>query len=266
MRYGSNEELKNSTNYLTPGAEDLIEAKECLRDLGIQMSDDASFSKHISHVCSKAKQKCGWILRTFSCRQTNFMKFMFKSQVQGHIDYCSQLYMPSQLKDLEAIENLQRVFSKKIPEVNHLNYWERLKYMKMYSQQRRAERYRIIYTWKVLEGLVPNCGIQPTCSDRRGRECIVPVSRGKSRIQTLRDQSFQVNGPRLFNCLPKNLRDVKKVTVDKFKEKLDNFLALMPDQPKIGDLIPSTCNQLTARPSNSLLDVTKQQLQSYGGG
>ena len=82
----------------------------------------------------------------------------------------------------------------------------------------------------------------------------------------MRDQSFQVNGPRLFNCLPKNLRDVKKVTVDKFKEKLDNFLALMPDQPKIGDLIPSTCNQLTARPSNSLLDVTKQQLQSYGGG
>ena len=62
----------------------------------------------------------------------------------------------------------------------------------MYSQQRRAERYRIIYTWKVLEGLVPNCGIQPTFSDRRGREGIVPASRGKSRIQTLRDQSFQV--------------------------------------------------------------------------
>ena len=113
----------------------------------------------------------------------------------------------------------------------------------MYSQERRAEGYKIIYTWKVLEGLLPNCGIHPTYSDRRGTECIVPVSRGKSRIQTLRDQGFQVNGPRIFNCL-----------------------ALMPDQPKIGDMIPSTCNQLTARPSNSLLDVTKQELQSYGGG
>ena len=97
----------------------------------------------------------------------------------------------------------------------------------MYSQQRPAERYGIIYTWKVLEGLVPNCGIHPTYSDRRGRECIVHVPRGKPRIQTLRDQSFQVNGPRLFNCLPKNLRDMKRVTIDEFKEKLDNFLALM---------------------------------------
>ena len=84
------------------------------------MSDDASFSKHISHVCSKAKQK--WILTTFNFRQISFMKFMFKSQVQGHIDYCYQLYMPGQSKDLEAIEDLQKVFSTKIPEVNHLNY------------------------------------------------------------------------------------------------------------------------------------------------
>ena len=114
--------------------------------------------------------------------------------------------------------------------------------------------------------MVPNCGIHPTYSDRQGRECIVPATRGKSRIQTLRDQSFQVNGPRLFNCLPKNLRDMKRVTVDEFKEKLDSFLALMPDHPKIGDMIPSTCNQITAKPSNSLLDVTKQKLQINGGG
>ena len=69
LRYGTNQDLKNSTNYLTPGAEDLIEVKESLRDLGIQMSDDAKFSQHISQVCSKVKQKCGWILRTFNCRK-----------------------------------------------------------------------------------------------------------------------------------------------------------------------------------------------------
>ena len=33
LRYGKNQDLKNSTNYLTPGAEDLIEVKETLRDL-----------------------------------------------------------------------------------------------------------------------------------------------------------------------------------------------------------------------------------------
>ena len=34
LRYGRQEDLKESTNYLTPDFEDLIEVKESLRDLG----------------------------------------------------------------------------------------------------------------------------------------------------------------------------------------------------------------------------------------
>ena len=266
LRYGRNQDLKNSTSYLTPEAEDLIEVKECLRDLGIQMSDDARFSNHVDHVCSKVRQKSGWILRTFNNRSTFFMKFMWKSLVQGHIDYCSQLYFPSQSNGLENIENLMKTFTKKIPEVSHLDYWSRLRQLKMYSQQRRAERYRIIYTWKVLEGMVPNCGIEHTYSERRGRECKIPDLRGRQAIQSLRDQSFQVTGPRLFNSLPRYIRNLKNKSKEEFKEKLDQFLASLPDQPKIGDLVPSICNQNTAKPSNSLTDVILHHKNIYGGG
>ena len=266
LRYGSNEDLKLSTNYLTPEADDIIEAKDCLRDLGIMMTDDAKFSEHIVHVSSKVRQKCGWILRTFKCRKTYFLKFMWKSLVQGHIDYCSQLYFPSQSRDLETLEDLLKTYTKKIPEVSHMDYWSRLKHLQMYSQQRRAERYRIIYTWKVLEERVPNCGIKSNSHDRRGRECIIPQLKGKSSIRNLRDQSFQVNGPRLFNSLPKQLRNMSKVPIDEFKMKLDNYLANLPDKPKIGDLIPSICNQITAKPSNSLIDVIQHQKNIYGGG
>ena len=124
------------------------------------MSDNGKFSSHVEAVCSKVSQKCGWILRTFNLRNTFFLKFMWKSLVQGVIDYCSQLYFPGESADLRRLENLFRTFSKKIPEVSHLDYWNRLKQLKMLSQQRRSERYKIIYTWKVLEGLVPSCGIQ----------------------------------------------------------------------------------------------------------
>ena len=112
------------------------------------------------------------------------MKFMWKSLVQGHIDYCSQLYFPNQSSDLQKIENLLRTFTKKIPEVAHLDYWSRLKQLKMLSQQRRSERYRIIYTWKVLEGMVPNCGIQVHFSECRGRECVIPAPKGRLAVQT----------------------------------------------------------------------------------
>ena len=55
-----------------------------------------------------------------------------------------------------------------------LSYPERLTVLKLYSFQRRRERYIIIYVWKILEGLVPNF-FSPICakeSDRRGRTCI----------------------------------------------------------------------------------------------
>ena len=115
MRYGPNEELKHSTNYLTPNDEEIIEVKETLKDLGVIMSDKATFTERIKHVCLKVKQKSGWILPTCHSRDTKFLKFMWKSLVQDHIDYCSQLYMPNKKSEMQNIENLQRWFTKKNP-------------------------------------------------------------------------------------------------------------------------------------------------------
>ena len=60
-------------------------------------------------------------------------------------------------------------------EQHDLSYNERLKALKLYSLQRRRERYCIIYVCKVLEGLVPNFShqITATLSDRRGRSCTI---------------------------------------------------------------------------------------------
>ena len=101
---------------------------------------------------------------------------MWKSLVQGHVDYCSQLYQPLQSGSLQRLETLQKTFTKRIPEVRDKNYWDRLKMLKMNSQQRRLERYLIIYTWKILEGYAPNCGITTSyaASERGGRMCSVP--------------------------------------------------------------------------------------------
>ena len=108
----------------------------------------------------------------------------------------------------------------------------------MYSLERRRERYAIIYVWKILEGLVPNFDgllkVHSTLHVRRGRLCIIPpLSRQRStRMQTLRESSFAVIGPRLFNCLPCELRSYEG-NPDGFKNKLDNFLSAVPDKPHL---------------------------------
>ena len=76
LSYGTNEEIKESTNYLIPEYEDIVEVKENVCDIGIIISDDGTFSNHINQVGSKVQHKCDWILLTFSNRQTHFLKMM----------------------------------------------------------------------------------------------------------------------------------------------------------------------------------------------
>ena len=106
LRYGTNEEIKNNTVYFTGHMEDIIDQFSSIRDLGVIMTDDGRFDGHIEKVVKKVRQKIGWILRTFYTRRTDILKQLWKSLVQCHIDYCSQLYMPGSARGMHDIEKL----------------------------------------------------------------------------------------------------------------------------------------------------------------
>ena len=82
----------------------------------------------------------------------------------------------------------------------------------------------------------------------------VPVLRGKPSVGKLREQSFQYNGPKLFNSLPKYLRSISKVSVEEFKEKFDKYLQQIPDEPNVEGLTPSAFAMFTAAQSFSIVD------------
>ena len=58
-----------------------------------------------------------------------------------------------------------------------------------------------------------------------------------------RENSFQVAGPKLFNSLPKKLRNLKGCGIEIFKQELDAYLSTVPDEPKIGGLMPLNSSQ-----------------------
>ena len=151
LRYGKNLEIKENTSYFSGETDEIIEEKESTRDLGIIMQNDASFNEHIEKICKKVRQKSGWMFRSFYNRQGWFLRHMWNSLIQPHIDYCSQLWAPEEGGELQKIEKLLKDYTAKIPEVSKMTYWERLKKLKMNSQQRRSERYKIIYVWKTLK-------------------------------------------------------------------------------------------------------------------
>ena len=171
--------------------------------------------------------------------------------------------MPVETAEIEKIEKLQRDYLRKIPELRDLNYWESLKKMKMLSLQRRMERYRIIYCWKILNGMTPNCGItevENSFESRQGRKLKVAKNKSSAKTEKLREQSFQFNGPLLFNTLPNKLRNMKKCTIDEFKEELDKHLETIPDEPKMDGMNPNASDNRgkLGRYSNSLIFQTRR--------
>ena len=143
---------------------------------------------------------------------------LFNSLLLPKIDYCSQLWSPHKTNELNQLEAIQRRFTNQITDMKELDYWSRLVKLRLYSLERRAERYKIIYTWKIIEGLAPNLStnkIQTKLSDRRGRLCILPKAAKQhicsTKINTIRENSFCVQGPKLFNALPREIRNINEV-------------------------------------------------------
>ena len=68
----------------------------------------------------------------------------------------SKLWSPHLVKYIDQFKKIQISFTKHIIGMQSLEYSKQLVSLKLYSLQRRRERYCIIYVWKIIEGLVPN--------------------------------------------------------------------------------------------------------------
>jgi hypothetical protein len=118
---------------------------------------------------------------------------------------------------------------------------------------------RIIYSWKVLQGLVPNCGLslESDSDSRRGRTLAIPPLTGTVMvIRSLKEAAFQTEGPRLFNSLPRDLRNISGSLLT-FKSHLDSYLETVPDQPATPGLVPGA-QKLSGAPSNSVRDWARK--------
>ena len=228
-----------------------IEEKQCLRDLGVLVSTDLSFCEQIDKAVGSASRMAGWVLRTFRRRSRDLMITLLRSLVQPRLDYCSQLWSPRDQTNINKIEAVQRQFLSHIRDdlLTGKTYWEKLSLLRVYSQERRRERYQICFLWKLSQGLVEGYQLDWQWSDRRGRIAIpkrIPPN-APVKVRNARERSLEVHGARLFNVLPIHLRNENSGDFALFKNHLDIFLSMVPDQP-------TTPGLPRAAVTNSLLD------------
>ena len=179
------------------------------------------------------------------------MLTVWKSLIQPKLDYCSQLWSPADQISINKIESVQRQIVERIKDnqLSGLNYWEKLRELGLYSQERRRERYQVIFIWKISQGMVSGYDIDFTHTNgRRGRYAVPKrvVRAAPTKVRNARERSLGVRGVQIFNLLPDQLRSMNSQHIDYFKNHLDVFLSSIPDQP-------TTTGLGRAAMSNSLL-------------
>ena len=180
------------------------------------------------------------------CRTAHLKQLIYPT-----IEYNSVLWSPTSQPLIDLLESVQNNFLKKISSPLHdgSDYWDRLQFFKLYSLERRRERYAIIYAWKVIHGLYPNPGLHLNRNtedhtthpneginiglDRNG----LSAHHNAELPKWLEDKCVLQKCCNLYNCLPPDLKrpieEDEEPSLDKFKTALDKWLTTIPDRPDV---------------------------------
>eukprot|EP00116_Pleurobrachia_bachei_P004193 sb/3464455/ len=101
-----------------------VEPERHVKDLGVWLSADGTWTYHINDI--------------------EVLLTLYKALVRPILEYCCLVWSPTKVADIQALENVQRAFLRKIYGMNELTYWERLETLKIMSlQRRRQSEYRV---------------------------------------------------------------------------------------------------------------------------
>ena len=136
---------------------------------------------------------------------------------------------PTMKKYIDQVENVQRRFSKRIPELSNLTYSERLKRLNLETLELRRLRFDLFYYFKILHNLTPHdpndffTFHRPSNILRDNTALImIPVNSNKTLLS-----SFRYRAAICWNNLPSNVKLADSYT--KFKKlifdlNLDSFM------------------------------------------
>ena len=76
--------------------------------LGVLISHDLSWSPHISKLATTASQKLGFLMRNLKGCPKELKKTAYMTVVRSSLDYASTIWDPHLIKDITALEKIQR--------------------------------------------------------------------------------------------------------------------------------------------------------------
>ena len=188
------------------------------------------------------KNLCTWILRTFGHRDqtlynANIVEIAGNSSLRLLFPaLVSTQTLPSSAAGGSSKIFLKEDFSKK---PNLLGKTKSFQSLQSREEKRKIPHHiHLVYTWGLSLKLQlwrwkgRHLGIH----QQKVRKCYPkPVNTAKKNLWK---GTLSEEGPKLFNCLPRSLRNLSKCTKEVFKNKLDHLLRSLPDEPLLSCYLP----------------------------
>lgn len=85
-----------------------LEAVSFYKYLGVHITNNLSWKRHIEHITSKANRMLGYIKRNFALTSSPLKKQLYVTYIRPNLEYASSVWDPHQLtliNSLEAVQN-----------------------------------------------------------------------------------------------------------------------------------------------------------------
>ena len=205
-----------------------------MRDLGVTMSANLSWESHIGKVGSRVRSSAIWVMSVLGRREEEVMMTLYNSFVHSQLEYCSLLWHPQKIGDIEVIEGIQRAFTSRISAVSQFDHWEKIRRRRLMCLQRCRESFMAIWMFKCHLGEVPNdLGIEFRSSRWLGIQAVVPpLQRNRNgQAQAKYEESVAVISLRLRNVL---LEEISMMDCPHtFRRVLTEWFLKRPDRPSV---------------------------------
>ena len=111
MNFSLKRSLNISFDYEMNGT--YLESVKTMKDLGVHFTYNLNFSFHISKIVKKSYQMLGFmkrVTRGFSDKRT--FNILYNSLIRSRLDYCSQVWSPSDQTAINSLESVQKRYLK----------------------------------------------------------------------------------------------------------------------------------------------------------
>ena len=131
-----------------------MERVDCCKYLGLMITNNLSWSAHISSICSRAKKILGLIYRRFySSANQDTLKQLYTSLVRPHLEYACPVWDPHLIKDKKLLEDVQKFGCKLAAHQWDTGYQELLDLFELPSLEQRRLHLKLGLMFKIIHRL-----------------------------------------------------------------------------------------------------------------